>query len=269
MIFKHLLFPVLSPSEGKEELKGVAKLASNLAASLTLLRVVDPFREGGPRPTRQEAASLGANSCGLDVGRIHVQSHPDAAASIADFAAREKVDGIVFPRSRRRWVPAFFRRQEMLRRLSGQTDCPLWFMDDEEQRDRPIRRVLCAVSGRDNKVLETAATISERMGARLFVLHVVPEIHEGLLAYGFDDHIALSAENGMKLLAALQRRCGTEGQPIVEIGDRERCITRAARTLRADLVITGRRKNTKARRWSFNAAGSALAPRVPCQSLVV
>lgn len=271
MSFSHLLFPVLSRAEGKDELKGVARLASSLAARLTLLRVVDPFREGGPRPAGEEAASMDTDAHGIDNNRFHIDSHSDPAASIVQFAAKQNIDGIVFPPQRYKWFPEVVRRKEMLRRLSGESKCPIWLMAGaEEEPPKEIRRILCAVSGRDHKVLETAAALSERVGARLFVLHVVPEIHEGTLSYGFDQHVALSAENGLKLLAGMQRQCGTDGQPIVDIGDKNKCISKAARTLRAELVVTGRRHKLKAAPfWSFGRASSAVAPRVPCESLVV
>lgn len=265
MSLTHLLFPVLSKAEGKDELKGVAGLASKLAARLTLLRVVDPFREGGPRPAGEEAATYG-----LDRARVYVHSHPDPARSIAEFVRQAKVDGIVFPPQRRKWLPAVLRRKEVLRRLSGETSCPMWLMaEKEDEPPREIQRILCAVSGRDHKVLETAGALSQRIGAKLFVLHVVPEVHEGSLAYGFDRHIALSAENATQLLAEMQRECGTDGQPIIEIGEKNRCVRKAARALRAELVITGRKRELKRSPfWNFGGANT-IAPRVPCESLVV
>jgi hypothetical protein len=66
---------------------------------------------------------------------------------------------------------------------------------DRSSWRRDIRRVLCAVSGRDLHVLKTAAEVSRDLNAKLFLLRVVPEIHEGTLAFGFDDHVALSVES--------------------------------------------------------------------------
>ena len=98
------------------------------------------------------------------------------------------------------------------------------------------------------------------------MLHVVPEIHEGLLAYGFDEHVALSVENGMELLAGMQRTCGTNGQPIVEIGNKTQSISKVSRTLGADLVITGRRQTPLMKFWEDIVP---LKPRMAYQILMI
>ena len=97
MSLTHLLFPVASAAEGKEGLRSVAQVATALAARLTLLRVVDPFRDGGPRPEREEAASIGMGQFGLTEQQVRVQGHSDMAAGIMKFAATEQVDAIVLP----------------------------------------------------------------------------------------------------------------------------------------------------------------------------
>ena len=133
-----------------------------------------------------------------------------------------------------------------------------------------MRRILCAVSGRDHKVLETAALLTQQFGAELFVLHVVPEIHEGLLAYGFDEHVALSAKNGMELLAGMQRSCGTNGQAVVQIGSRGECISKTARSLRADLVITGRQSSAEEGFFArLRRTIVPVTPKMACQTLMI
>ena len=100
MSMKHLLFPAASAAEGRE---GLGRAA--LAAKLTLLRVVDPFRDGGgPKPVREEAASMGAGRFGLSEPQVRVEAHSDLAAGIMKFAATEAVDAIVLPPRKRSWL---------------------------------------------------------------------------------------------------------------------------------------------------------------------
>ena len=253
MSMKHLLFPAASAAEGKEGLGRAAQVAKALAAKLTILRVVDPFRDGGPKPVREEAESMGAGRFGLSGLEVRVQANSDLAAGIMRFATTEAVDAIVLPPRKRSWIEGRSGNDDLVRRLAGEGPCPIWLTkpDQEGSTQDPLHvgRILCPVSGRDHKVLEIAALLSDRLGAELFVLHVVPEIQEDLLAYGFDEHVALSADNGMELLAGMQRTCGTNGQPIVEIGNKTKSISKVSRALGADLVVTGRRESPITRFW--------------------
>ena len=221
MSLKNILFPIASPERVKTTLPGVAHMINTLRADLTLMRVVDPFREGGPKPALHELKLLKPEEHGLDRCRIHIHAHSDEAASIAQYAREQEMDAIFLPFQRAVLRAAFSRTWSLAKKLLVQSPCPVWLMNGSQNSDSPqaeIRRVLCSVSGRDLPVLKAAAEVSKALDARLFLLHVVPEIHEGALAFGFDDHVALSVENGLQLLARMQSDAGTEALPIVQVG---------------------------------------------------
>jgi nucleotide-binding universal stress UspA family protein len=135
---------------------------------------------------------------------------------------------------------------------------------------KDIRRVLCAVSGRDLHVLKTAAEVSRTLNAKLFLLHVIPEIYEGTLAFGFDDHVSLSVENGLELLARMQSDAGTEALPVVQAGSLSDSIQLITQLLNIDLVVMGRRPSKASRfltKWKSQFA--PVLPLTAAQTLIV
>lgn len=273
MSLKSILFPIASPERVKAMLSGAAHIASMLRADVTLMRVIDPIREGGPKPASHEWNLLKPEEHGLGSCRIHIDACSDAAASIAQYAREQGVDAIFLPSQRVGLDTAFSRTWSLTKRLLVQSPCPVWLMDGSRCNNSShteIRRVLCAVSGRDSRVLKTAAEVSRTLNARLFLLHVVPEVHEGTLAFGFDDHVALSIENGCELLAQMQENAGTDATPIVHIGTLKETIERVAQSLNIDLIVTGRRQpkiNFLGAAWPGGLAPAL--PRAASQMLIV
>ncbi|MFL6465890.1 MAG: universal stress protein [Bryobacteraceae bacterium] len=265
MSLKNILFPIASPERVKTTLPGVAHMINTLRADLTLMRVVDPFREGGPKPALHELKLLKPEEHGLDRCRIHIHAHSDEAASIAQYAREQEMDAIFLPFQRAGLRAAFSRTWSLAKKLLVQSPCPVWLMGPSPSGDssrQDIRRILCAVSGRDLHVLKAAAEVSRTLNARLFLLHVVPEVQEGTLAFGFDDHVALSVENGLELLARMQGDAGTEALPIVHAGSLWDSIHQMAQSLNVDLVVTGRKRSKVG---PFGAAGwqGGFAPLLP------
>jgi len=192
---------------------------------------------------------------------LQVDSHSDPASSVASYARQGGTDAILLPPLQSVWQEFFSRTGSFLRRLIGQSPCPLWLMRETPQT-APVRSILCAVTGQDIAALKTAASLSEKLKARLFVLHVIPEIHEGVLARGFDDHLALSTDHAVQMLNRMQQQVGSNGQIIVQTGGVRRNIRLTAERLRADLVVTGR---TLLPRWpalTFSQRDSRPAPQV-------
>src|SRR3954467_2333014 len=79
MSLKNILFPIASPERVKTTLPGVAHMINTLRADLTLMRVVDPFREGGPKPALHELKLLKPEEHGLVLlcYKIWIKSSPD------------------------------------------------------------------------------------------------------------------------------------------------------------------------------------------------
>lgn len=273
MSLKNILFPIASQERVKVMLSGAGHIASMLRADVTLMRVIDPIREGGPKPASHEWNLLKPEEHGLSSCRIHIGAHSDAATSIAQYAREQGVDAIFLPSQRMGLRAAFSHSWSLTKRLLVQSPCPVWLMDDSRfnsSSQTEIRRVLCAVSGNDLNVLKTAAEVSRTLNARLFLLHVVPEVHEGTLACGFDNHIALSVENGCELLARMQEDAGTEATSIVHIGSLRETIGRVAQSLNIDLIVTGRRRPKINSFWAAWPGGLAPAlPRAASQMLII
>lgn len=112
--------------------------------------------------------------------------------------------------------------------------------------------------------------VSRALHARLFLLHVVPEVQEGTLAFGFDDHVALSVENGLELLARMQGDAGTEALPVVHVGSLRDSIHQMTRSLNIDLVVTGREQSKVSPFGAGWPAGFApVLPLTASQMLIV
>ena len=188
MSLKNILFPIASPERVKSALPGVVHMANTLRADLTLMRVFDPFCEGGPKPALHELKLMKPEEHGLERVRMHVDAHSDAAASVVQYAREQGIDAIFLPYQRADLRAAFCRTWSLTKKLLARSPCPVWLMGGSQgshSSPADIRRVLCAISGRDLHVLKAAAEVSRTLNAKLFLLHVVPEIHEGTLAFKF------------------------------------------------------------------------------------
>lgn len=111
--------------------------------------------------------------------------------------------------------------------------------------NQPVRRILCAVGPGDASVLRMAADLSKRWSAELYVLHVVPEIHEGQLNGGFE-MAPLSESTGRAFLETLTLEASDQASPvqaktIVRTGQVKQAIEQEAIAVKADLLITGRK----------------------------
>ncbi|HMF78884.1 MAG TPA: universal stress protein [Bryobacteraceae bacterium] len=226
----------------KRALPAAKHLAQTLKASLTIMRVINPFH-GGPKPIGEELRSLDPDGMGLDEHHLHVDANSDAATSITNYARERGFDAILVPPAPSAWLSGFSNNWCLTRRLMNTSPCPIWLLRqraEEVSQELPARRVLCAVTGRDLEVVKMAGALSERLNARLFLLHVIPDIHEGTLSYGFDDHISLTTAHAVKMLARLQEEAGTRAEVIVQTGPVSSNIRKTAERLRADLLVTGR-----------------------------
>jgi hypothetical protein len=274
MSLQRILVPVSSGEHIRHSLHRIGTVVNDLRADLTLIRILDPFREGGPKPAIQEWKGIKPEQFGVDRFHCHVDIHPDPVSGLAHYADENKMDVIMMPPRPVGLGWLFPPAPTFSKRLLAASPCPVWSLDGEGRpgnMSQRVQRVLCAVSGNDLNVLKFAATLCAKLNARLFLLHVVPEINEGLLAYGLDDSVALTIEKGMELLADMQGRVGVSAQPIVEMGNTTAGIRRAAKTLNVDLVITGRghyqaKKHNRLLTWFFTPP---LLRSMPCQVLAV
>jgi nucleotide-binding universal stress UspA family protein len=106
------------------------------------------------------------------------------------------------------------------------------------------RRILCVLGldGQDGAVLQHAQDLAVRTSGELILLHVVPPVSEGLLAYGLPNSSSrpLSAGYATRKLAELTRDMDVPVRTSVLTGSAAKCIASAARENVADLVLTAR-----------------------------
>lgn len=271
MKLKHILAPVYPSVEAGNSLRRISTIINELQAELTLVRLLDPFREGGPKPFAHNWNGIEPEQVGVERLQYQVHAHPDPIQGLASYALENKMDAIMMPHAP---ATVFPKGLTLSKRLLLESPCPVWVLDGRGRSanvGQRVRKILCAVAGDDLEVVKFAAMLCDKLGARLFLLHVVPEISEGLLAYGLDDNVALTTAKGMELLADLQTRAGVNAQPIVEIGKTSAGIRRAAKALNADLVITARRHYQAIKQ--NNLLSRLFMPRlrrsVPCHVLAV
>ena len=239
-----VLAPVDLRFDTEAQVEYAAGVAGVLGAELSLLHVSTgkwyqhPHRLGWP------PSAFGAQTADLDIHRL-VLTGP-IAETIVRYADRMDADLILMATraygSRRPWRksitkevlkatrrrPVFIRKQIDLD-LGGCFRC---------------RRVLCVVGldGQDEAVFQQAQNIASRTNAELVILHAVPPVNEGLLAYGLENQGArpLSVNFAREKLAELTKGLCVPFRTSVMVGSAAACIASAAREHTVDLIITAR-----------------------------
>jgi hypothetical protein len=137
------------------------------------------------------------------------------------------------------------------------------------------RRVLCVagLEGQDAGLLQQAQEVAARSGAELILLHVVPEVSEGLLMFGIEGSGGrpLSVQLAREKLAELTASIPMPVTTSVMIGPPAKCIGLAAREHAADLVIAPRvaRHARFERGGAYTADLGASLSRLNCPMLTV
>jgi nucleotide-binding universal stress UspA family protein len=137
------------------------------------------------------------------------------------------------------------------------------------------RRVLCLVGldGQDANVIRQSQEIAHRTDAEVVLLHIVPEVSEGLLAYGAAglEGRPLSTKLAREKIAELRTGLSVPVMTSVMIGSSAKCIGLAAREHRADLVIAPRvaRRVRLERAGTYTTDLAAALSRLDCPLLTV
>jgi hypothetical protein len=133
-------------------------------------------------------------------------------------------------------------RASMARRILNASSKPVVVLKvkpDRPRRSFPLRDIMCVVNldGTDSGVLGAASEFSLRSNARVHLLHVVPEVSEGLLAWTVTPSIRpLSEAAARERLAALP----SVYRLTVCSGSLQAHLWRAVRDTGADLVVLPR-----------------------------
>jgi nucleotide-binding universal stress UspA family protein len=237
---KRILFPVDFSRRARGAAAYVEALAGRFEAELILLHVVEPANYNRtladePDVTRQSFLDF----FGPDLNYIRVQTvveHGEAAHRIVECAVARNVDLIMMPTQ----GLGIYRRLiigSSVAKVLHDADCPVWtgvHLEDSPPLEKVhTERVLCAVDLKrpSVKVLDWAGQLAKEYQAELTLLHVIPG---GPAA----DPAAATA------LQDLQRQAGFPAAVQLREGDPAKTVAQAARDLRADLLVIGRRAET-------------------------
>lgn len=234
---KRILFPVDFSRRARGAAAYVEALAGRFQAELILLHVVEPANYNRtlaeePEVTRQSFLDF----FGPDLKYLRVETlveHGEAAHKIVECAVARNVDLIMMPTQ----GLGMYRRLiigSSVAKVLHDADCPVWtgvHLEDSPPLEKVhTERVLCAVDLQrpSAKVLHWAGQLAKEYQAELTLLHVTP---------GPDPEAATALEE-------LQRQAGFPAALQLREGDPAKTVAQAARDLRADLLVIGRRAET-------------------------
>ncbi len=234
---KRILFPVDFSRRARGAAAYVEALAGRFEAELILLHVIEPANYNRtlaeePEVTRQSFLDF----FGPDLNYLRVETlveRGEAAHQIVQCAVARNVDLIMMPTQ----GLGMYRRLiigSSVAKVLHDADCPVWtgvHLEDAPPLERVhTERVLCAVDLKrpSAKVLHWAGQLAKEYQAELTLLHVTP---------GSDPEAATALEE-------LQREAGFPAAVQLREGDPAKVVAQAARDLRADLLVIGRRAET-------------------------
>jgi len=181
--------------------------------------------------------------------RVVVNGHP--AKEILEAVDREGVDVVMMPR---RGLTAFdsILFGSVAERVLHKAKCPVWTEGQDAESSKRYEDVLCAVDlgPAAADVVEWAATVTKRSGAKLRLIHV-----------GHGD----GAQVEMKHLA---ERAGVEASCLVRSGPVDEVILREAELHGADLIVIGRGEERQFL-GRFRSHAHSIIHRSPCAVLSV
>jgi nucleotide-binding universal stress UspA family protein len=245
-----ILLPVDFSEQGDRAAQQAAALARHFNAELTLLHVnpievpalISPSDFSGPIDTgwitaleaqgRKDLDTYHqADLAGIEVRKIVVTGDP--AASIVEFAHREKPDLIVMPTHG--YGP--FRRfllGSVAAKVLHDVDVPVWTGAHLQKGSQPmwkrIGRVICALDLRTAEaVLPWARDFAAEFKAELIVVHAIQE-----------SQAQVSAAEAHEYIQCLQRKLSVAGEILIEEGNPAQVVQAAANRRNADLVVIGR-----------------------------
>ena len=135
-------------------------------------------------------------------------------------------------------------------------------------------RVLLAYDGtlEGAVALREGAILAKRLGARVFILSVVPDSGGLKIADGaYGGALAHQTERYRELLergVARLKRLGLAPVGRLVVGDPARAIGAFAKEVRADLVVVGHQRRNMLERWWSGASGAYVSDYIRCTLLI-
>lgn len=245
----------------------IAQLADTCRVSVTIAHVAKPGR--ATAGMRRELDSFMAEADHYDSCRRVLMQSDDAIQSIAELSEGNRYDLIVAPASDRLGVHSFFTasfRARLLRRAS----VPLWTagacLDSASFRTR-IQTVACVVDfdSESRTYLRLAGAFAGRLGARLRIVSVLPEVSEATLARSLHSNAPLMPEVAAE---RIRQACagGVCPDMDVAIGEVGAELPGLLRRSEANLAFLG---PGQALRRTWLPQGAAHLDRLPCPVICV
>lgn len=254
---KHILFPFDFSQQGVLAAPFVRTAASRHGARVTLMSVVPPVWDipSGEMPVvldvdpkkMEDDLRLRLDSAltkeleGVCIQRM--VDYGDPARKITDFAHSHAVDLIMMPTH----GCGLFRSMligSVTAKVLHDASCPVWTATHaEEQHSKDVPgTIIYAVDGtpKTPALLQWAAEFSQRMGATLKLLHVVPPISDWLGLPSERELQEEAREEARAKIDSLQKSAGVNLPLRVAVGQIANTVTEEARQEGADLIIIGR-----------------------------
>jgi hypothetical protein len=260
----HLLFATNFSEACHRTGAAIGQLAGRCRLTLTIVHAVGP-----DDPVRQRQRELGGFMAGvdrdIDCRRLIVEGR-DPAGDVAALCATRRFDLVMAPGSKRRGWHGLLARS-FRSRLLRQCSVPLWTASaclPSTDFSRPIGTVSCLLDFDDDPAafFRLVSTFSQRVGARLRVLAVIPPVDDGTLADVLSSDAPLTPARAVD---RIQELCAGHEPPSIDVavGDRGREVRRMIGRHTTDLLFVGRRH--AAEPWFFPRT----LDRLPCPVVCV
>ena len=262
MDMNKILLPVDFPSPSPGMIRQAAFLARHFQSEIILLHVVPPLTypagmlESGyeltardlhaeiiERAQKELDESLRSELDGIAVKRLLLRGDP--AKEIARMARDEKV-GLIVMSTHGRGVLYRFLLGSVATKVLHDCDCPVWVtahMEETREREWTLHNVLCAVDLNSHSLstVSQAAQVAAEFGARLTLVHVTSSVETFGPGGSLIDPVWKEKIVGFatKEIAQLQQDAGTHAEVIIDSGDVNEALKRAAAQTKADLLVIG------------------------------
>ncbi|HWB95718.1 MAG TPA: universal stress protein [Bryobacteraceae bacterium] len=184
------------------------------------------------KSTLGQAVQL-AEKCHSELVLFDTEAHPgkgSTASRVLEFARGGGADLIFIPRHDSGALEA------TIAGVLGKAQCPVWIAPARQaaEKDAASGPVLCAVEpGAGNEEhLVSAAGIAQAYGAKLHLIHAVPEVPEARLRLA-------AFERAMGWLMEFRRKLARTSEVAVHAGEVVKVLVRAAQTRGASLLVIG------------------------------
>jgi nucleotide-binding universal stress UspA family protein len=287
MKIEHILFPTDFSERSRAVTADVEYLADYFGARVTLMHVFEiPATWYGTAEAsiiNTDCFNLFLDSAkqnlqkfqiGIPESRIErVLAEGDAAWHITDWARNNKVD-LIMMGSRGHGRLQGLLLGSVVAKVMHDVDCPIWtescFHSLFKKGFSRVSEILCAIDldAEAASLLQYASALAREFGAKVQVIHSVPEAETRPNKYfDFDLHRYLT-ERARVEISKIQREAGTDFPVDIESGSIRHALHEATVQYNPDLILIGRGKTQdtfgRLRTHIFEIIHDALCPVLSC-----